>query len=127
MSIRGFVVLVLLVPSTALAGDWRHAAPVAPGETLEAVHDREQRLHEHWAPLVSLDWANPQRLALRMMCDFGLVALGLSQCQDMFAAGEQPRAARLLVLPAGKGGEGQPAADFRDLRQRSIEQRMQSI
>lgn len=108
-----------------------HWEPPADANALPALgraHHYVERMHERWLPAVELDWRVPRDFAVNMVCDLGLIALAIINCETLATTTIVPpeKPAGLLIL-APAGGSGVPAPDFQDLRRRTIEERMNSI
>lgn len=108
---------------------WQPPAAVDPA-AFDTAHLDVERLHERWLPS-AIDWDAPREFAINMVCDLGLITLAIMDCSGLTAGHTPPAhpAGVLLLGPlkqsAPGGGSVQP--DFRDLRRRSIEERMHSI
>lgn len=111
------------------AGDALAAAPSS--HVLPPVTDQVDGVSswggERWLSGVSIDWQASRQLAVGLVCHLGLISLALADCGWHLADTGDPE---LLILTpvdsALRGGEpGGP--DFRDVRRRSIEERMHSI
>ena len=125
-----FFVAPLHDGADAPASYWQPPAPDnAPSFSFDTAHHGSERLHERWLHRITLDWRQSRDFAVNLVCDLGVIALAIMDC-GWSAADTRPAAPDVLIFaprPGVAAGGRAPAPDFRDLRRRTIEERMQSI